>query len=67
MANDIINKTAQYTDEDITKLPPREQVRLRPGMWIGKLGDGSLAEDGIYTLIKEVVDNSVDEFTMGYG
>jgi topoisomerase-4 subunit B len=67
VANDIINKTAQYTDEDITKLPPREQVRLRPGMWIGKLGDGSLAEDGIYTLIKEVVDNSVDEFTMGYG
>ena len=58
---------AQYTDEDIKKLPPREQVRLRPGMWIGKLGDGTLAEDGIYTLIKEVVDNSVDEFTMGYG
>ena len=59
--------TTQYTDEDIKKLPPREQVRLRPGMWIGKLGDGTLPEDGIYTLIKEVVDNSVDEFTMGYG
>ncbi len=67
MANEIKNTTTQYTDEDIKKLPPREQVRLRPGMWIGKLGDGTLAEDGIYTLIKEVVDNSVDEFTMGFG
>lgn len=67
MANEEKKQVAQYTDEDIKKLPPREQVRLRPGMWIGKLGDGTLAEDGIYTLIKEVVDNSVDEFTMGYG
>ena len=67
MANELKKQVAQYTDEDIKKLPPREQVRLRPGMWIGKLGDGTLAEDGIYTLIKEVVDNSVDEFTMGYG
>ena len=67
MANEINKTTTQYTDEDIKKLPPREQVRLRPGMWIGKLGDGTLAEDGIYTLIKEVVDNSVDEFTMGFG
>ncbi len=67
MANEVKKQVAQYTDEDIKKLPPREQVRLRPGMWIGKLGDGTLAEDGIYTLIKEVVDNSVDEFTMGYG
>ena len=67
MANEEKKQVSQYTDEDIKKLPPREQVRLRPGMWIGKLGDGTLAEDGIYTLIKEVVDNSVDEFTMGYG
>ena len=67
MANETQKQVSQYTDEDIKKLPPREQVRLRPGMWIGKLGDGTLAEDGIYTLIKEVVDNSVDEFTMGHG
>ena len=67
MANETKKQVSQYTDEDIKKLPPREQVRLRPGMWIGKLGDGTLAEDGIYTLIKEVVDNSVDEFTMGHG
>jgi len=67
VANETNKIASQYTDEDITKLPPREQVRLRPGMWIGKLGDGTLAEDGIYTLIKEVVDNSVDEFTMGHG
>ncbi len=67
MAKEINKAVEQYTDEDIKKLPPREQVRLRPGMWIGKLGDGTLPEDGIYTLIKEVVDNSVDEFTMGYG
>ncbi len=67
MANDN-NKTAvEYTDKDILTLEPREQVRLRPGMWIGKLGDGTQSDDGIYTLIKEVVDNSVDEFTMGYG
>mgnify|MGYP003503240357 CR=1 FL=1 len=67
MAKEINKAVEQYNDEDIKKLPPREQVRLRPGMWIGKLGDGTLPEDGIYTLIKEVVDNSVDEFTMGYG
>lgn len=45
-------------------LSPREHIRLRPGMYIGKLGDGSQADDGIYVLIKEVVDNSVDEFIM---
>lgn len=67
MANETTKAAVQYTDKDIEQLPAREQVRLRPGMWIGKLGDGSLPEDGIYTLIKEVVDNSVDEFTMGSG
>ncbi len=58
---------AEYTDKDITTLSTREQMRLRPGMWIGKLGDGTQPDDGIYTLIKEVVDNSVDEFIMGAG
>ncbi len=57
----------KYTEEDIKTLSTREQMRLRPGMWIGKLGDGSQPDDGIYTLIKEVVDNSVDEFIMGAG
>ena len=58
---------ANYTDKDIITLSTREQMRLRPGMWIGKLGDGTQPDDGIYTLIKEVVDNSVDEFIMGAG
>ena len=66
MAN-VAERTVQYTDKDIQTLSPREQVRLRPGMWIGKLGDGTQPDDGIYTLIKEVVDNSVDEYTMGFG
>ncbi len=66
MANET-NKAVQYTEKDIQTLSTREQMRLRPGMWIGKLGDGTQSDDGIYTLIKEVVDNSVDEFTMGYG
>lgn len=57
----------KYTEEDIKTLSTREQMRLRPGMWIGKLGDGSQPDDGIYTLIKEVMDNSVDEFIMGAG
>ncbi|MDR2894024.1 MAG: type IIA DNA topoisomerase subunit B, partial [Alistipes sp.] len=57
----------KYTESDIKTLSTREQMRLRPGMWIGKLGDGSQPDDGIYTLIKEVVDNSIDEFIMGAG
>ncbi|MDR0907844.1 MAG: type IIA DNA topoisomerase subunit B [Rikenellaceae bacterium] len=57
----------KYTEDDIKTLSTREQMRLRPGMWIGKLGDGSQPDDGIYTLIKEVIDNSVDEFIMGAG
>ncbi len=57
----------KYTESDIKTLSTREQMRLRPGMWIGKLGDGSQPDDGIYTLIKEVMDNSVDEFIMGAG
>src|ERR1700759_114879 len=57
----------EYTEESIKSLDWREHIRLRPGMYIGKLGDGSSADDGIYVLIKEVIDNSIDEHTMGYG
>ena len=65
---DLLNTNANsYDDDAIVTLSPREHIRLRPGMYIGKLGDGSQADDGIYVLIKEVVDNSVDEFIMGAG
>ena len=57
----------QYTDDNIRTLDWKEHIRLRPGMYIGKLGDGSAADDGIYILIKEVIDNCIDEFVMGYG
>ena len=56
-----------YTDDSIVHLEDMEHIRLRPGMYIGKLGDGSSHDDGIYVLIKEVIDNSIDEFTSGYG
>ncbi len=56
-----------YTEDNIRTLEPREHVRLRPGMYIGKLGDGSAADDGIYILLKEVLDNSIDEFRMKFG
>ena len=56
-----------YTDKHIKSLEPREHIRLRPGMYIGKLGDGSSDDDGIYILLKEVIDNSIDEFVMGTG
>ncbi len=56
-----------YTEEHIRTLEWREHIRLRPGMYIGKLGDGSSQDDGIYVLLKEVVDNSVDEHMMGFG
>src|SRR6476620_8759909 len=56
-----------YTEESIRSLDWREHIRLRPGMYIGKLGDGSAPDDGIYVLIKEVVDNCIDEHMMGYG
>ena len=58
---------ADYTDDSIKSLDWREHIRLRPGMYIGKLGDGSSTDDGIYVLIKEVIDNAVDEFIMGSG
>lgn len=56
-----------YDEENIRSLDWKEHIRLRPGMYIGKLGDGSAPDDGIYILIKEVIDNSIDEFVMGYG
>lgn len=56
-----------YTEDSIRSLDWREHIRLRPGMYIGKLGDGSAADDGIYILVKEVIDNSIDEYTMGHG
>ena len=59
--------SADYTEENIKSLDWKEHIRLRPGMYIGKLGDGSSPDDGIYILIKEVIDNSVDEFVMGHG
>ena len=61
------NQVAEYTKDAIVTLSPREHIRLRPGMYIGKLGDGTQSDDGIYVLIKEVVDNSIDEFIMGAG
>jgi topoisomerase-4 subunit B len=57
----------QYTEENIRSLDWKEHIRMRPGMYIGKLGDGSSADDGIYVLLKEVIDNSIDEFVMGSG
>ena len=57
----------EYTDDNIRHLSDMEHVRTRPGMYIGRLGDGNLPEDGIYVLLKEVVDNSIDEFKMGAG
>ncbi|MBX2930480.1 MAG: type IIA DNA topoisomerase subunit B [Chitinophagaceae bacterium] len=62
-----IKKISDYTEEDIKSLDWKEHIRLRPGMYIGKLGDGSSADDGIYVLLKEVLDNCIDEYTMGHG
>src|SRR5438034_5877181 len=56
-----------YTEESIKSLDWKEHIRTRPGMYIGKLGDGSSKDDGIYVLLKETIDNSIDEFVMGYG
>ncbi|MBQ7210317.1 MAG: type IIA DNA topoisomerase subunit B [Paludibacteraceae bacterium] len=66
MATDA-NNTVQYTEENIIHLDDRDHIRLRPGMYIGKLGDGSHSDDGIYVLMKETIDNSIDEFRMGEG
>lgn len=56
-----------YTEDNIRHLDWREHIRMRPGMYIGKLGDGSSADDGIYVLLKEVIDNCIDEYVMGFG
>ncbi|MBS4058894.1 MAG: type IIA DNA topoisomerase subunit B, partial [Bacteroidetes bacterium] len=56
-----------YTDDSVRTLDWKEHIRLRPGMYIGKLGDGTSHDDGIYVLLKEVIDNSIDEFVMGNG
>lgn len=61
------NKEIRYDEDSIRSLDWKEHIRLRPGMYIGKLGDGSSADDGIYVLLKEVVDNCIDEFAMGHG
>ena len=58
---------AEYTEDAIKTLDWREHIRMRPGMYIGKLGDGTMADDGLYVLLKEVIDNSIDEFVMGVG
>ena len=57
----------KYTEDSIISLKPEEHIRLRPGMYIGKLGNGNSQDDGIYVLLKEIVDNSIDEFVMGHG
>ena len=63
----VVNEALTYTDDNIIHLDDREHIRRRPGMYIGKLGDGAHSDDGIYVLIKETIDNSIDEFIMGAG
>lgn len=70
MSEDILNDNtpeANYSDDDIKTLDWQEHIRRRPGMYIGKLGDGTSVDDGIYVLLKEVLDNSIDEYMMGFG
>lgn len=67
MATEKEKKIVEYTEDSIQSLDWKQHIRLRPGMYIGKLGDGSSPDDGIYVLIKEVIDNCIDEYTMGYG
>ena len=63
----MADQKAAYTEDNIRSLDWKEHIRLRPGMYIGKLGDGSAADDGIYVLVKEVLDNCIDEYVMGFG
>lgn len=65
--SDLLNPKPTYNEDSIKSLDWKEHIRLRPGMYIGKLGDGSAADDGIYILVKEIVDNSIDEHVMGNG
>ncbi len=62
MANEVT-----YNEDNIRSLDWKEHIRIRPGMYIGKLGDGAAYDDGIYILLKEVIDNSIDEYVMGNG
>ncbi|HUH34932.1 MAG TPA: DNA topoisomerase IV subunit B [Moheibacter sp.] len=62
-----VSEAVNYTEDNIKTLDWREHIRMRPGMYIGKLGDGSSQDDGIYILLKEIIDNSIDEFVMGAG
>src|SRR6056300_1862671 len=62
-----MSNQTKYTEDNIRSLDWKEHIRMRPGMYIGKLGDGSSADDGIYILVKEVLDNSIDEYVMGAG
>ena len=63
----LMSDQTSYTEDNIRSLDWKEHIRMRPGMYIGKLGDGSAPDDGIYILIKEVLDNSIDEYVMGSG
>ena len=63
----FMSEVARYTEDEIKSLDWKEHIRLRPGMYIGKLGDGTAADDGIYVLVKEIIDNSIDEHVMGNG
>ncbi len=63
----FMTQETQYNEDNIRSLDWKEHIRMRPGMYIGKLGDGSSADDGIYILVKEVLDNCIDEFVMGAG
>ena len=65
--NETLNNIQEYSDDSIRTLDWKEHIRRRPGMYIGKLGDGVHAEDGIYVLLKEVLDNAIDEYMMGFG
>jgi topoisomerase-4 subunit B len=67
MAKSDTTSSIEYNESSIKSLDWREHIRLRPGMYIGKLGDGSAKDDGIYVLVKEVIDNSIDEHMMGHG
>src|SRR5436189_6269279 len=70
MAKEKVKDTSDlfdYNEESIKSLDWKEHIRLRPGMYIGKLGDGSSMDDGIYILVKEIIDNCIDEYVMGHG
>ncbi|MBD5233148.1 MAG: type IIA DNA topoisomerase subunit B [Bacteroidales bacterium] len=67
LAEDRVEGTAEYTEDDVQTLDWKEHIQVRPGMYIGGTGDGTKAEDGLYVLLKEVLDNSIDEYMMGFG